>query len=210
MYRAFFKRFLDFSVACMGLLILSPVFVAVFVFLSIYYKGNPFFFQKRPGYKSRIFSVIKFKSMVDKYDSGGKPLPDGERITRVGTFLRKTSLDELPQLINVIKGDMSFIGPRPLLVRYLPYYTPRELKRHDVRPGITGLAQVSGRNYLEWKDRLELDVKYVENLSVALDLEIFIKTVIKVVKRSDIKVVPTGKDLDTVRKTEPQFAQQNS
>jgi undecaprenyl phosphate N,N'-diacetylbacillosamine 1-phosphate transferase len=205
MYRTYIKRFLDIIVASVAFLALSPLFVVVFVFLLIYYKGNPFFFQKRPGYKSKIFSVIKFKSMIDKFDQDGIPLPDRERITKVGTFIRKTSLDELPQLINVIKGDMSFIGPRPLLVRYLPYYTQRELKRHDVRPGITGLAQVSGRNYLEWQDRLELDAQYVERLSAQLDFEIFLKTVVKVFKGSDIKVVPTGKDLDVYRKAEHQF-----
>ena len=140
--------------------------------------------------------------MIDSYDEAGKPLPDIDRITKVGVFLRKTSLDELPQLLNVIKGDMSFIGPRPLLTRYLPYYTEREMTRHNVRPGITGLAQVNGRNFLNWKERLELDAEYVEKLSFTLDLTILVQTIIKVVRGSDIKVVPNGKPFDVYRRSE--------
>jgi lipopolysaccharide/colanic/teichoic acid biosynthesis glycosyltransferase len=174
----------------------------LFLFLSVYYRGNPFFLQKRPGYRGRVFSVIKFKSMLDIYDAAGNPLPDMDRITKVGVFLRKSSLDELPQLINVIKGDMSFIGPRPLLVRYLPYYTEREYSRHNVRPGITGLAQVSGRNFLPWKDRLELDAQYVEKLSFSLDLKIFLTTVVKVIKRSDVRILANGVPFDVYRRNE--------
>jgi lipopolysaccharide/colanic/teichoic acid biosynthesis glycosyltransferase len=202
MYRYFFKRLVDLAIAVTAFLILLPVFIMLFLFLSVYYRGNPFFLQKRPGYRGRVFSVIKFKSMLDIYDAAGNPLPDMDRITKVGVFLRKSSLDELPQLINVIKGDMSFIGPRPLLVRYLPYYTEREYSRHNVRPGITGLAQVSGRNFLPWKDRLELDAQYVEKLSFSLDLKIFLTTVVKVIKRSDVRILANGVPFDVYRRNE--------
>lgn len=206
MYRYFFKRFFDLFLVITLLTITLPVFVVLFIFLAIYYKGSPFFYQERPGYNAKSFRVIKFKSMIDAFDEHGEPLPDGERITKVGIFLRKTSLDELPQLLNVLKGDMSFIGPRPLLMRYLPYYTEREFSRHQVRPGITGLAQVNGRNFLNWKDRLELDAQYVENLSFALDISIFFKTVTKVFNGSDIKVVPDGTPFDSYRKKELESA----
>lgn len=205
MYRLFFKRFLDLTVSFTALVLLSPVFVLIFLVQLLYYRGKPFFFQQRPGCKGRIFNVIKFRSMLDKYDENGELLPPVQRVTPWGIFLRKTSLDELPQLINVIKGDMSFIGPRPLLVRYLPYYTQIEAKRHEVRPGITGLAQVSGRNNLEWNKRLALDVQYVEQLSLKLDLLIFIKTIAKVIKGSDVKIVPDGKPFDIYRRDERSF-----
>jgi len=202
MYKLFGKRFLDLFIAISTLLVLSPLFLIILVILSVYYKGSPFFMQKRPGLGGRIFSVIKFKSMIDKFDADGKALPDRERITNVGVFIRKTSIDELPQLLNVIKGDMSFIGPRPLLVRYLPFYTDREQTRHNVRPGMTGLAQVNGRNNLQWEQRLELDAYYVENLSLKLDIQIILKTISKVIKGSDIKVIPSNKPLDVLRKSE--------
>lgn len=202
MYRLFFKRFFDLVLASVLFTLSLPVFVVLYVFLAAYYKGSPFFYQERPGYMGRLFRVIKFRSMTDAFDRDGHPLPDKDRITPVGIFLRKTSLDELPQLINVLRGDMSFIGPRPLLTRYLPYYSEREMTRHQVRPGITGLAQVNGRNFLNWKDRLELDARYVEELSFRLDVYIFLRTVVKVFRGSDIKVVPDGTPFDIYRQAE--------
>lgn len=199
MYKKFGKRTLDLTIAISALLILSPIFILLLLILTVYYKGSPFFLQERPGRYGKIFSVIKFKSMINKYDSDGKLLPDVQRITPIGVFLRRTSLDEIPQLLNVLKGEMSFIGPRPLLVRYLPCYSERELTRHQVRPGMTGLAQISGRNYLNWDERLELDAQYVERLSFKMDLNIIIRTIIKVLAGSDVKVIPTGKPLDRYR-----------
>ena len=190
MYKQFFKRVLDFTAAFFGLLVLSPVFLIVMIGLALANNGKPFFFQSRPGKGAKIFKIIKFKSMNDKRDQEGRLLSDSERLTSVGAFVRKTSLDELPQLVNVLKGDMSLIGPRPLLVDYLPYYTERESKRHSVRPGITGLAQVNGRNTINWDERLELDARYVESLSFKKDLEIFIQTVKNVINRKDIVVIP--------------------
>ena len=211
MYILFLKRLIDFFISLILFLVISPVFLLLIIVLFIYYKGNPFFFQKRPGYKASIFSVIKFKSMIDKFDSEGKLLPDSDRITGLGYFLRKTSLDELPQLINVIKGDMSLIGPRPLLVKYLTYYTDREFTRHDVRPGITGLAQISGRNNLKFPERLELDAQYVEQISLKLDLLIFFKTIIKVLVGSDVTVIVTSnKGLDDYRRNDEYFIKKNS
>ncbi|HLR37626.1 MAG TPA: sugar transferase, partial [Chitinophagaceae bacterium] len=165
MYKSFFKRLIDFIAAFFGLLLLSPVFLVVMAALFFANQGKPFFFQARPGKNERIFKIIKFKSMNDKKDKDGNLLPDAQRLTQVGSFVRRTSLDEIPQLINVLKGDMSLIGPRPLLVQYLPYYTEREKLRHSVRPGITGWAQVNGRNNLSWDSRLAYDVFYVENMS---------------------------------------------
>lgn len=188
MYKSFFKRFLDFYGAFFGLVLLSPIFLMVTLALFITNNGKPFFFQSRPGKNERIFKIIKFKSMNDKKDEEGKLLPDAKRLTKMGSFVRKTSLDEIPQLINVLKGDMSLIGPRPLLTQYLPYYTDREKLRHKVRPGITGLAQISGRNNLSWEKRLELDVRYIENLSLVNDFKILIKTVNKVFKKEGVVV----------------------
>jgi len=189
MYRIFFKRILDLLLALTAFLVLSPIFVIVTIGLYFSNQGQPFFYQARPGLNEKIFKIIKFKSMNDKKDEKGNLLPDIQRLTKVGAFVRKTSLDEIPQLINVIKGDMSLIGPRPLLVKYLPYYTEREKVRHTVRPGITGLAQVTGRNNLMWDERLEIDVKYAENLSFLGDLKIIIMTIINVIKRKDNIVV---------------------
>jgi len=202
MYRYFFKRLIDLIVSVTVFVLLLPAFALLYVVLAIYYKGDPFFYQKRPGYHTRIFSIVKFKSMIDAFDEAGNPLPDTERLTKVGYFLRKTSLDELPQLLNVIKGDMALIGPRPLLVQYLDYYTEEEGKRHSVRPGITGLSQVSGRNYLSWNDKLRYDIEYVDNLSFLLDLQIIYKTIKKVFKSSDVVVIPStiGGRLDVERK----------
>lgn len=190
MYKFFFKKVIDFIGAFLLVLMLSPVFLLLIIVLSIYNKGNPFFLQKRIGYKEKTFSIYKFKSMKDLYDSEGVRLPDHLRLTAVGKFIRKTSLDELPQLINILKGDMSFIGPRPLPVRFLPYYTGRERKRHLVNPGITGLSQISGRNHLPWDERLELDVKYVETISLRGDIKIIYKTFLKVIKQQDITLTP--------------------
>ena len=187
MYRHFFKRFFDFFFALVGLIVLSPIFLILWVWLTIANKGaGAFFLQERPGKDEKIFKLIKFKTMTDERDAEGNLLPDKDRITPVGKLLRKTSLDELPQLINVLKGDMSLVGPRPLLVRYLPYYTERERLRHKVRPGITGLAQVNGRNNLSWDDRLELDVQYVENIRFKNDFRIFTITIFKVIKSEDV------------------------
>ena len=191
MYKHFFKRFIDFTVVFIALLIIWPVLLVITIWLHFANKGaGAFFTQERPGKNGKIFKVIKFKSMTDERDENGNLLPDAQRLTKVGRFVRSTSLDELPQLINVLKGDMALIGPRPLLPQYLPYYTDREYLRHSVRPGITGLAQVCGRNNLEWNERLELDVKYVENLSLFLDCKILIKTLVNVIKRKDINVIP--------------------
>lgn len=180
MYQHFFKRLFDFLAAFFGLLLLSPVFIIVMIALYIANQGKPFFFQDRPGKGERIFKIIKFKSMNDKRDSDGNLLPDAERLTKAGAFVRKTSLDEIPQLINVLKGDMSLIGPRPLRTHYLPLYSEEQKKRHDVRPGITGWAQVNGRNAISWTKKFQLDVWYVNNLSLLLDIKILFMTIKKV------------------------------
>ncbi|MCW0478041.1 sugar transferase [Riemerella anatipestifer] len=180
MYKNFFKRILDFSLALIGFIILFPVFIIVMILLTISNEGKPFFFQKRPGLNERIFSIIKFKTMNDKKDAQGNLLSDAERLTVVGKFVRKTSLDEIPQLLNVIKGDMSLIGPRPLLPQYLPLYNEEQKKRHNVRPGITGWAQVNGRNAISWQQKFEYDAWYVHNLSLSLDIKILFLTVKKV------------------------------
>ena len=186
MYKPFLKRLIDFFGSLMGLLILSPVFIFVLITLTIANGGKPFFVQARPGKGGRIFKIIKFKTMNDKKDASGRLLPDADRLTFMGAFVRKTSLDEIPQLINVLKGDMSLIGPRQLLVQYLPLYSKRQAKRHLVRPGITGRAQVNGRNAISWKQKFELDVWYVENLSFSLDLKILLMTIKKVFIREGI------------------------
>lgn len=186
MYKPFLKRLIDFFGSLMGLLILSPVFIFVLITLTIPNGGKPFFVQARPGKGGRIFKIIKFKTMNDKKDASDRLLPDADRLTFMGAFVRKTSLDEIPQLINVLKGDMSLIGPRPLLVQYLPLYSERQAKRHLVRPGITGWAQVNGRNAISWKQKFELDVWYVENLSFSLDLKILLMTIKKVFIREGI------------------------
>lgn len=186
MYRHFFKRVFDFLAAFFGLLILSPVFIVVTIALYFANQGKPFFFQERPGKDENVFHIIKFKSMNDKKDSSGKLLPDAARLTPVGSFVRKTSLDEIPQLINVLKGDMSLIGPRPLRTYYLPLYSVEQRKRHNVRPGITGWAQINGRNAISWTKKFELDVYYVENLSFMMDLKIFFLTIKKVFVREGI------------------------
>lgn len=186
LYRSFLKRWLDVLVAFTALLLLSPVFVLITVLLFIANSGKPFFLQPRPGKQGRVFRVIKYKTMNDRRDANGRLLPDEARLTAVGKFVRKTSLDEIPQLINVLKGDMSLIGPRPLLVDYLELYSPRQARRHEVRPGITGWAQVNGRNAISWTQKFELDVWYVDHLSFLLDVKILFMTVIKVFKSEGI------------------------
>lgn len=198
MYKKIIKPALDFLIALIVFILLSPIFVVVTVGLWFANGGKPFFYQLRPGKGERIFKIIKFKTMNDRRDANGQLLSDAERLTKIGTFVRKTSLDEIPQLLNVLKGDMSLIGPRPLLVKYLPYYSKREQLRHTVRPGITGLAQVNGRNKLNWDDRLELDAQYVENLSFLLDIKILFRTIVNVLLRKDIAVGYI--DLDDYRK----------
>lgn len=185
MYR-FVKHILDCIVALILLVLASPILLMVTLLLSISNAGKPFFFQKRPGKNERIFTIVKFKTMNDKKDTSGNLLPDAERLTPVGSFVRKTSLDELPQLFNVLKGDMSLVGPRPLHVRYLPRYNDFQKRRHEVRPGITGWAQVNGRNAIEWDRKFELDVWYVDHRSFSLDLRILWLTVLKVVKSEGI------------------------
>jgi len=177
MYPRIIKPLFDFLLAFFALIISSPILFLVTVLLFFANKGKPFFLQPRPGKREKIFKVIKFKTMTDERDETGNLLPDEDRLTKVGTFVRKTSLDEIPQLINVLKGDMSLIGPRPWLVEYLPMYNEFQRRRHEVRPGITGWAQVNGRNLLSWDDRFKYDVEYVDNISFLLDLKIFFKTI---------------------------------
>lgn len=186
MYRSFLKRLLDFIIGLLGLLILSPIFIIVTIGLYFANDGKPFFFQARPGLKEKIFKIIKFKTMNDKKDPMGNLLSDAERLTPIGAFVRKFSLDELPQLINVLKGDMSLIGPRPLLPQYLSLYNENQKRRHNVRPGITGWAQVNGRNAISWSKKFELDVWYVDNISFATDLKVFFTTFKKVFKSEGI------------------------
>ncbi len=181
MYPNFFKRLLDFSLAFMIFILLLPVLMVVSIGLCMANKGKVFFVQPRPGKGGKIFQIIKFKTMNDKKDSNGNLLSDAERLTKMGSFVRKTSLDEIPQLLNVIKGDMSLIGPRPLLVQYLPLYDERQSRRHEVRPGITGWAQVNGRNTISWQQKFEYDVWYVDQVSFGLDLKILMRTLKKVV-----------------------------
>ena len=200
MYKRYFKRWLDFVIVFCVLLVIWPVLAVIAVWLHFANKGaGAFFTQERPGKDGKIFKVIKFKSMTDERDAAGKLLPDAQRLTKVGRFIRSTSLDELPQLINVLKGDMSLVGPRPLLPEYLPYYTKREKLRHSVKPGITGYAQTHGRNLLTWEEKLEMDVWYVEHLSLALDLKIMFLTVRNVIKKEGVEVVPKGVYLDKER-----------
>lgn len=186
MYKSFLKRAADIFIAFLILLVASPIFFLTYIVLSLSNNGQAFFFQERPGKDEKIFTIVKFKSMNDKKDSNGELLPDAERLTKFGKFVRKTSLDELPQLWNVLRGDMSLIGPRPLLVTYLPLYNEEQRKRHQVRPGITGWAQVNGRNAISWEKKFEYDVWYVEHFSLALDIKIFFMTVLKVLRGSDI------------------------
>ena len=187
MYKHFFKRFFDFWIALIALIVLSPILLIVTVWLHFANKGaGAFFFQERPGKNAKIFKVIKFKSMTDERDENGNLLPDAQRLTKIGKFVRSTSIDELPQLINVLKGDMALIGPRPLLVQYLPLYSLEQARRHEVRPGITGWAQCNGRNAISWTKKFELDVWYVDNISLKTDLKVIFTTIKKVLQRADI------------------------
>jgi lipopolysaccharide/colanic/teichoic acid biosynthesis glycosyltransferase len=186
MYRNFLKRAIDFTAAFCGLILLSPLLLVLIIILYMQNDGKPFFFQERPGKGQKPFYIIKFKSMTDTKDGDGNLLPDNQRITKAGNLIRKTSMDELPQLINVLKGDMSLVGPRPLLFKYIPLYTTEQLKRHDVRPGITGWAQVNGRNSISWTDKFKLDVYYVNNVSLLLDIRILWMTFLKVIKKEGV------------------------
>lgn len=191
MYKHFFKRFFDFFLSLLALTVLSPVLLILTVIGAIAMGGNPFFVQERPGKigrngKEKIFKLIKFRTMNNKKDKDGNLLPDEQRLNGYGKLLRSTSLDELPELINILKGDMSIVGPRPLLVRYLDRYSPRQRRRHEVRPGLTGLAQVSGRNAISWEERFELDVKYIESITLLGDIKILFATVRAVLKREGI------------------------
>jgi lipopolysaccharide/colanic/teichoic acid biosynthesis glycosyltransferase len=186
MYKNFFKQLIDFFIALLGLVILSPLIILVTIGLFISNNGRPFFIQKRPGKNEKIFSIIKFKTMNDKKDSLGNLLSDEQRLTKIGSFVRKTSIDEIPQLINVLKGDMSLIGPRPLLPEYLPLYNELQKKRHKVKPGITGWAQINGRNAISWQQKFEYDVWYVDNISFRLDLKIVLLTIKKIIIKEGI------------------------
>ena len=187
MYKYFFKRFIDFTIALVALLVIWPFLLIVVIWLHFANKGaGAFFFQERPGKDGKIFKVIKFKTMTDERDANGELLPDADRLTKVGSFVRSTSIDELPQLINVLKGDMALIGPRPLLVQYLPLYSKEQMRRHEVRPGISGWAQCHGRNQISWTDKFKLDVWYVDNLSLLTDLKVIFITIKKVLFREDI------------------------
>ena len=186
-YKYFFKRLIDFTIALVALLVILPFLLVVTVWLHFANKGaGAFFFQERPGKDGKIFKVIKFKTMTDERDANGKLLPDADRLTKVGSFVRSTSIDELPQLINVLKGDMALIGPRPLLVHYLPLYSKEQMRRHEVRPGISGWAQCHGRNQISWTEKFKLDVWYVDNISFLTDVKVVFITAKKVIFREDI------------------------
>ncbi len=185
-YERYIKRFLDFTLSLIALILLSPILLVFTVVGIIKMKGNPFFYQQRPGKNEKIFKLIKFRTMTNKKDKQGNLLPDEQRLTSYGRFLRSTSIDELPELINILKGDMSIIGPRPLLVKYLPLYNEYQKHRHDVRPGLTGYAQVNGRNTLSWEEKFDMDIKYVQHITFVEDVKILLNTVCKVLKRDGI------------------------
>lgn len=203
MYKNFLKRAFDLIISTIALLLIGWLILLIAIFLHFANKGaGAFFLQERPGKDEKIFKIIKFKTMTDERGADGKLLPDKDRLTKVGAIVRKLSIDELPQLINVFKGDMAFIGPRPLLPEYLPWYTERERLRHTVRPGMSGWAQVNGRNNLSWDEKLALDVYYVEHLSLGMDVKVIFKTIINVLQHKDVNVIPgsvLGK-LDDVRR----------
>lgn len=187
MYKNYFKRAIDFTIVLMALFVIWPFLLIIYIWLAIANKGaGAIFYQDRPGKDGKIFKVIKFKTMTDERDAEGNLLPDADRLTKVGKFVRSTSIDELPQLINVLKGDMALIGPRPLLVQYLPLYSKEQARRHEVRPGITGWAQCHGRNAISWTKKFELDVWYVDNVSLLTDIEVILITIKKVLMRADI------------------------
>jgi lipopolysaccharide/colanic/teichoic acid biosynthesis glycosyltransferase len=186
MYKKIFKQLMDFTLSLMAIVVLSPVFIIVGVFVRVKLGSPVLFKQKRPGLNEKIFTMYKFRTMTDEKDENGELLPDSVRLTKFGRFLRSTSVDELPELFNILKGDMSIVGPRPLLEMYLPYYTDIEKLRHTVRPGLSGLAQINGRNYLDWDSRLGLDVEYVEKMNLILDIKIIIVTLSKVIKKENV------------------------
>ena len=187
MYKHFFKRVIDFTIALVALLVIWPILLIIYIWLTIANKGaGALFYQERPGKDGKIFKVIKFKTMTDERDAEGKLLSDADRLTKVGRFVRSTSIDELPQVINILKGDMAFIGPRPLLVKYLPLYSPEQHRRHEVTPGMSGWAQVNGRNNISWTKKFEYDVYYVDHIGPMMDGKVFFTTIKKVLLRKDI------------------------
>ena len=196
MYKNFIKPFFDFLVSLIVVICISPILLVVIILLAIANSGKPFFFQKRPGKSGKIFKIVKFKTMTDETDANGKLLPDSERLTKIGTFVRKTSMDEIPQLFNVIAGQMSIIGPRPLLPQYLEIYSPEQMKRHLVKPGITGWAQINGRNAISWIQKFEYDIWYVKHQSFLLDLKIIFMTIKKV-------LISEGINTENMATTEP-------
>lgn len=204
MYKYFLKRLFDFLIVFCALAVIWPILLIITIWLHFANKGaGAFFLQERPGKDEKIFKVIKFKSMTDERNAEGKLLPDAQRLTKIGRFVRSASIDELPQLINVLKGDMALIGPRPLVPCYLPYYDKNERHRHDVRPGITGLAQVNGRKSITWDQKLAYDIEYVNNISLMLDIKILFKTIYNVIKRKDVGVETSGiVDFDDYRKAQ--------
>ncbi len=196
MYAKFFKRFFDFLLSLLALLILSPILIVLVIVGAIVMKGNPFFTQLRPGKDEKIFKLVKFRTMTCETDENGNLLPDADRLTSYGKFLRSTSIDELPELWNILKGDMSIIGPRPLVPQYLPYYTEEERHRHDVRPGLTGLAQINGRNTSIWEERFAYDLEYIKNITLIGDIKIVFLTVAAVLKRKDVTVRKSDGSMD--------------
>lgn len=188
MYAKCFKRVIDFLLSLIALIIISPILLVLIILGTVFMRGNPFFTQERPGKNEKIFKLMKFRTMDNRKDKSGKLLPDKVRLNKYGRFLRASSLDELPELVNILKGDMSIVGPRPLMARYLSYYTDEERKRHSVRPGLSGYAQVHGRNNVDWAERMKMDVYYAEHVSLKMDLKILIETILIVLKREGISV----------------------
>lgn len=209
MYEKFLKRCLDFALSFCALIILSPIFIVLIILGTIFMGGNPFFTQKRPGKNERIFKLVKFRTMNNRCDKNGRLLPDDVRLNKYGRILRSTSLDELPELINILKGDMSIVGPRPLAVQYLPYYNENERRRHSVLPGLTGLAQINGRNAANWPERFAYDLEYVNNISFVNDCKIIIGTIGKVLQRGDITVRGTGKVVDFDKYRQQEWDEEN-
>ena len=207
MYAKFFKRVIDFTLSLIALIVLSPILLILVIVTAIAMKGNPFFTQLRPGKDEKIFKLIKFRTMTNERDENGKLLPDDVRLNKFGKFLRSTSLDELPELVNILIGDMSIVGPRPLLVKYLPYYTEEERHRHDVRPGLTGYSQIVGRNILTWEKRFEFDVQYSKNITIMGDIRIIIGTVRSVLRCEGI-ALNVLEDFDVYR--EKQYISTNA
>lgn len=195
-YAKYIKRITDFLLSLCAIVVLSPILLILTAIGAVAMKGNPFFTQQRPGKNEKIFRLVKFRTMSNAKDKDGKLLPDNVRLNKYGKFLRSTSLDELPELFNILKGDMAIVGPRPLVPQYLPYYNERERHRHDVRPGLTGLAQINGRNCINWPQRFSYDIEYVENIKFTFDISIIFRTVLKVLKRSDITVRASGTVID--------------